>query len=394
MAAVRLANAVGGKAGKVDLSRYAPAIAGISGNRVFVWGGRSVENRPTRSLATGEIISLPDGKNSAVRAAPFKEPVDSPRAAAFGDRVLVVGTLCPKWRGDEKLVSGGHCAPGSRLVGAIYDAKSRIWVPVDFEPGVADTLGFPLSVEASDQGLALVSSVGKPDVLVVVDLASAKARRFPAPPLGEPYYPQSPIMQTVVDASACLSGSTVVVVERAAPTRVDKGLRVPGTVHTYVASIDADGWRKLADPPGIGDAVLTCGRDGVLVSGSDGALPSTVGVDKAFLWLNLATEAWQDVERPDFKRLSDVFEHYPGAPAGFGVHTRSGADLLLLQGFPGSAVLRLDAPKSQWTALQPSPMSFDCERNQCVTVTDSYVVGAHRVSDNEVAHTVLFWTAL
>ncbi len=356
------------KSQQVDLSAFGPAIAGISGNRVFVWGGRSVENPAGENLATGEILSLPVGTRSAVPPAPFNQPVALPRAAASGDRVLVVGESCPKWS-DVDL--DRSCDPGS-LVGAIYNAKSQTWVPVDFAPGVAEALHTVTRVEASDQGVALVSSRAQPDVLIVVDLASAKARRLPSPPLGQPSAGQA-----VADATACLSGSSVVVVERTAPPGFIDG-RTVGPAHSYVASVAAESWRTLAGPPGISDPVVTCGNDGVLVSNG-------IGVNLGIVWLNLTTEAWQDVQPPDGGG--------GGGPETFGVRTRSGDDLILLHGTPGSAVMRLNPPTSNWTPLEASPRSFECDWGQCITVTDSYLVGADRVLDNKVSRTVVFWTA-
>ena len=180
------------KTSRVDVSRLSPAIAGISKDRVFVWGGRSLLTFSAGNLATGkifstgEIISLPDGKSSPVPASPFKERVAYERAAASGDRVLVVGKSCRKWGVLDVLdVNGGFCGPGS-LVGAIYDANSETWLPVDFEPGAAEAMELPTHVDVSDQGVALVSSWRQPDVLIMVDLVSAKARRLPDPPVGLP----------------------------------------------------------------------------------------------------------------------------------------------------------------------------------------------------------------
>lgn len=242
---------------------YTPAIAGMTRNRVFIWGGRSLE-RGDRSdpgsrkdLASGRIVSLVSGKSAKLPPAPFTTPVGSTQAAAVGDQVVVIGQSCPTWRDSD---AGRKCEPGS-LVGALYDGASDIWHSIDFQDGAAESIHTYPTIEASDAGFALVSSKAEPDALVVVAaVAPATARRLAKPPLGPP-----PPGGSAASVTAWLSGSTAVLVEPPAPRTG------PTVARAHVMSVDSAAWRTIASPPGITASLVTCVDGGALVSNGFGS---------------------------------------------------------------------------------------------------------------------------
>ncbi len=210
----------------------------------------------------------------------------------------------------------------------------------------------------------MVISKGEPDALVIVDVASATARRLAKPPLGPP-----PSGGSAASVTACLSGSTVVLVEPTAPRTG------PTPVRAHVISIDSDAWRTIASPPGITDPVVTCADGGALVSNG-------IGINFGLVWLDLADQSWREVKPPS------------GDPRGYSVRTNRGPDVLLIGGVRDKAGRPFNSRQRTWKDYGPAhQMEPDCDWGQCIAVTEAFIVGATRVTDEKTVQTTWFWIA-
>lgn len=71
-----------------------------------------------------------------------------------------------------------------------------------------------------------------------------------------------------------------------------------------------------------------------------------------------------------------------------------GPDVLLIGGVRDKAGRPFNSRQRTWKDYGPAhQMEPDCDWGQCITVTDSFIVGATRVIDDKTVQTTSFWIA-
>lgn len=343
----------------VAVDTFGPALAGLGEDRLLVWGGLPVSDPATKNLSNGSILALPSGTRVEVPDDPFGVPVANPRAAAKGDRALVVGQSCSEWVDADY---GRQCRPGV-LLGAVLDVSSEEWTPV--ASGVLDSFQSVVSTDVSTDGAVLISSAEQPRSIVTVDLDSAVATLLPSPPL------ESRSDDETAATVACVTKTDVLLAERTAPPGFQAGVSERSPARLYAFSLEERVWRKLASPSGIWDPVMTCTDEGALLSNG-------VGINFGLEWFRVEGETWLEVKPP------------PGTPAAYSVRTRSGDDVLLFDGTAAGPGLRYTPSENLLGPVSGETMPFDCDWGQCIAATGAYVGGATR-TPSEPAATEIFW---
>jgi hypothetical protein len=339
---------------------FGPAIAGLDGGRAVIWGGLSVSDPTGPNLASGRIVSLESGEETVLPEAPFEVPVASPRAAANGDRVLVVGQSCPEW---EDRDFGRECQPGA-FIGAVFDVASEAWTPLAGGDDLAGSLSGVVTLD-SWGNVALISSAAQPEILATVDLVKAETVVLPEPPIadGDSEHPTT--------VTTCITDSDVLLAERTAPPGFNAEAQDGPAARIHAYSLEDGAWRTLNEPPGIWDPVMTCAEGGALLS--NGA-----GVSSGSTWLDLEEDSWREVQPPT------------GSPAPYSVRVGTEGGVLLFDGTASGPGLRFDADARTFAAVDGEPEPFDCDWGQCIGTSGEYVLGAMRTSDAP-AETKLFW---
>lgn len=343
----------------VAVGSFGPALAGLGEDRLLVWGGLPVSEPATENLSSGSVFDLPSGTRVDVPDDPFGVPVANPRAAAQGDRALVVGQSCSEWVDADY---GRQCRPGN-LLGAVLDVRSKEWTPVASD--VLDSFQSVVSTDISADGVVLISSPEQPRSMVTVDLDSAVATLLPSPPMESRSEDEPPA--TV----ACITKTDVLLAERTAPPGFQAGVSERSPARLYAFSLEDRAWRKLASPAGIWDPVMTCTDEGALLSNG-------VGINFGLEWFRVEGETWNEVKPPS------------GTPAAYSVRTRSGDGVLLFDGTAVGPGLRYTPSDNLLSPASGETMPFDCDWGQCIAATGAYVGGATRTPSGPAA-TEIFW---
>lgn len=241
---------------------YGESIEVVLDGEVAVWGGFSAESDSGAGTIRndGALLSLDDGRWTAMPAAPFELGLYQPVGAWDGEELIVIGTECTS--SIPPNTEGGppdRCP--SEAAAAAFDPEAFSWrrldpppIPLDETSGVP-TVGY-WAAAVGGEGSA-VFAFGRHGTAVAWDGATSSWTSIEGP---------APEVQRVELCADSIAGQVVAVI----PRQLADG---QWATRLSLLELGADAWRDTVDLDLPTDQAISCGDGHVAFSGFDFGTP-------------------------------------------------------------------------------------------------------------------------